>query len=96
MAFRALDEINQALDAKNEVIMNQHVADTAADFDQQLFLLSPKLIHFKYPKKMRILTICNGSGVATKGATGGSFWLLSIFSTCFPNRRKYRGESIEE
>ncbi|SEI36688.1 YALIA101S13e01134g1_1 [Yarrowia lipolytica] len=83
VAFRALDEINQALDAKNEVIMNQHVADTAADFDQQLFLLSPKLIHFNYPKKMRILTICNGSGVATKGATGGSFLALKHLQHVF-------------
>ncbi|KAG5365948.1 Structural maintenance of chromosomes protein 5 [Yarrowia sp. B02] len=83
VAFRALDEINQALDAKNEVIMNQHVADTAFKEHQQLFLLSPKLIRFNYPKGMRILTICNGSGVTTKGPSGGSFLslkhLLDVF-----------------
>ncbi|KAG5370849.1 Structural maintenance of chromosomes protein 5 [Yarrowia sp. E02] len=76
VAFRALDEINQALDAKNEVIMNQHVADTAAQCKQQLFLLSPKLIRFNYPRGMRILTICNGSGVATRGESKGSFLAL--------------------
>lgn len=83
VAFRALDEINQALDAKNEVIMNQHVADTAAKFDQQLFLLSPKLIRFKYPPGMRILTICNGSGVTTKGLTGGSYLSLKHLQSVF-------------
>lgn len=83
VAFRALDEINQALDAKNEVIMNQHVADTAAKEHQQLFLLSPKLIRFNYPKGMRILTICNGSGVTTKGETGGSFLSLRHLQQVF-------------
>lgn len=83
VAFRALDEINQALDAKNEVIMNQHVADTAAQEHQQLFLLSPKLIRFEYPKGMRILTICNGSGVTTKGETGGSFLSLRHLQQVF-------------
>lgn len=73
VAFRALDEINQALDATNEVIMNQHVADIACKSNQQLFLLSPKLIRFNYPRGTRVHVILNGAGVDINGKSGGDY-----------------------
>lgn len=83
VAFRALDEINQALDPKNEAIINQHIADTAAEFHQQIFLLTPKLAAFKFTQGTRVHTIINGAGVNRNGDSGGGYMSIGHLSGVF-------------
>jgi chromosome segregation ATPase len=60
--FRAVDEINQGMDERNERIVHKHMVETAClEHTSQYFLITPKLLTgLYYAKNMRIHCIMAG------------------------------------
>eukprot|EP01116_Phalansterium_solitarium_P025334 TRINITY_DN963_c0_g3_i3.p1 TRINITY_DN963_c0_g3~~TRINITY_DN963_c0_g3_i3.p1 ORF type:complete len:575 (+),score=267.63 TRINITY_DN963_c0_g3_i3:1789-3513(+) len=75
--FRLVDEINQAMDQKNERMIFQVVADTACKPGlPQYFLITPKLLpDLPFTEQMTILNINNGPGQLKHTEWGMSKWL---------------------